>query len=518
MTNRATKFASTSSAAITPPPRPHVDDIAVDALAAQQKARLAEKRDQGFNGWDDPRRCSVEKLAMLMAQSMCKGKVVDVANFAAMLHSRGAAPELIGEHAMRSLLRGAREHRASVASQLRAIIADDSYAFAFQTMAQYRTALLKTFDSVATTEEPTPQACAHCGGSGRQEDVFEQASAARCHINLEGLAAKLLAPRAIVRDEEGYLVHPDLPAADEGTRYDLLLEAFGLETAFVSMETDCKDEALLDRYFGDGDSDCSGWTPTPPAGDGWTLLEIYPTEDGPYAMFARRKPAQRPLTRRQRRDAARQADPLRDAVDAMVRMLEDGEWAEHVATTTGKGDALAHRLETAITDLHNQMCDTAEQAATGAQKLTDERVFEIAEQYGWTRKGDAGQWIVCHTNAAANLPALIRAILAQSAPSALSAAARDVLAERQRQIEVEGWTPEHDDQHDMGQLGSAAGCYAMFTLAYPEGDPSPHWPWDKSWWKPSRDRRRNLEKAGALVIAEIERLDRAALAASKEGA
>lgn len=314
MTKRATQFASTSRAAITPPPRPHVDDIAVDALAAQQKARLAEKRDQGFNGWDDPRRCSVEKLSMLMAQSMCKGKVVDVANFAAMLHSRAAAPELVGEHAMRSLLRGAREHRASVASQLRAIIADDSYAFTFQTMAQYRTALLKTFDAVATTEEPTPQACAHCGGSGRQEDVFEQASAARCHINLEGLAAKLLAPRVIVRDEEGYLVHPDLPAADEGTRYDLLLGAFGLETAFVSMETDCKDEALLDRYFEDGDSDCSGWTPTPPAGEGWALLEIYPTEDGPYAMFARRKPAQRPLTRRQRRDAERQARQERESI------------------------------------------------------------------------------------------------------------------------------------------------------------------------------------------------------------
>jgi len=171
----APRLAYTDDSHIELAPRPHVDDIAVDTLAAQQKARMAEKRAQGFNGWDDPRRCSVEKLSMLMAQSMCKGKVVDVANFAAMLHSRGAAPELVGEHAMRSLLRGAREHRTSVASQLRVILADDSYAFTFQTMAQYRTALLKVFDTVATTEEPTPQACTHCGGSGRQEDVFEQA-------------------------------------------------------------------------------------------------------------------------------------------------------------------------------------------------------------------------------------------------------------------------------------------------------------------------------------------------------
>ncbi|WP_249125518.1 hypothetical protein [Pseudomonas aeruginosa] len=85
----------------------------------------------------------------------------------------------------------------------------------------------------------------------------------------------------------------------------------------------------------------------------------------------------------------------------------------------------------------------------------------------------------------------------------------DVQAERRRQIEAEGWTPEHDDEHDTGALASAAGCYAMFSLAYPAGDPSRFWPWDKSWWKPSPDGRRNMVKAGALILAEIERLDRA---------
>jgi len=38
----------------------------------------------------------------------------------------------------------------------------------------------------------------------------------------------------------------------------------------------------------------------------------------------------------------------------------------------------------------------------------------------------------------------------------LTAAARDVLAERQRQIAVEGWTPEHDDRHDPGELSGPA--------------------------------------------------------------
>lgn len=90
----------------------------------------------------------------------------------------------------------------------------------------------------------------------------------------------------------------------------------------------------------------------------------------------------------------------------------------------------------------------------------------------------------------------------------------DVLAERRRQVEKEGWTPEHDDEHDdehdTGTLATAAGCYAMHTLAYRAGDPPPAWPWDTTWWKPSPDRRRNLIKAGALILAEIERIDRAA--------
>lgn len=93
-------------------------------------------------------------------------------------------------------------------------------------------------------------------------------------------------------------------------------------------------------------------------------------------------------------------------------------------------------------------------------------------------------------------------------------AARDVLAERRRQVAAEGWTPEHDDSHESSALAAAAGCYAMYTLAYPAGDPPPDWPWDKSWWKPG-DERRNRVKAAALLLAEIERLDRALL--GKEG-
>lgn len=91
--------------------------------------------------------------------------------------------------------------------------------------------------------------------------------------------------------------------------------------------------------------------------------------------------------------------------------------------------------------------------------------------------------------------------------TAETAAARDVLAERRRQVDQEGWTPAHDDQYRDHELSCAAGCYAMHTLAYPAGNPPPAWPWAADWWKPTTHRR-NLVKAGALIQAAIERLDR----------
>ncbi len=65
-----------------------------------------------------------------------------------------------------------------------------------------------------------------------------------------------------------------------------MLAAFGIETFFRDMESDA-DEETVDRYFDDGRADCSTWTPTPPDSNGWRLLEIYDSEHGPYALFAR---------------------------------------------------------------------------------------------------------------------------------------------------------------------------------------------------------------------------------------
>ncbi|MGA7524100.1 MAG: hypothetical protein WBW84_16730 [Acidobacteriaceae bacterium] len=93
----------------------------------------------------------------------------------------------------------------------------------------------------------------------------------------------------------------------------------------------------------------------------------------------------------------------------------------------------------------------------------------------------------------------------------------DVITERRRQIEAENWAPAHDDEHTDGQLAMAAACYAVAAAWQADGSEPrptrettgmPEWPWDEEWWKP-KDARRNLVRAAALLLAEIERVDRA---------
>lgn len=85
-----------------------------------------------------------------------------------------------------------------------------------------------------------------------------------------------------------------------------------------------------------------------------------------------------------------------------------------------------------------------------------------------------------------------------------------IAAERQRQIEVEGYTSEHDAQH-AGDLARAAACYALPSYRRVGGSVPAGWPWGAADWKPTPDDRvRELAKAGALIVAEIERLQRQA--------
>ena len=85
----------------------------------------------------------------------------------------------------------------------------------------------------------------------------------------------------------------------------------------------------------------------------------------------------------------------------------------------------------------------------------------------------------------------------------------EIHLERQRQLDVEGFTSESDDRYN-GDLAIAGAAYA-FHAGLNDGMASPPswWPWSNKWWKP-KSRRQDLIRAAALIAAEIERLDRIA--------
>lgn len=134
-------------------------------------------------------------------------------------------------------------------------------------------------------------------------------------------------------------------------------------------------------------------------------------------------------------------------------------------------------------------------------------------------QAQSSKWLEAY-HKAVSIGARYEERIAELESRTVTAAAADVLAERQRQVTAEGWSPKHDDQYKNTELAFAASCYAFHSAAASwdlEDDGIPYdshpipkqWPWDPSWWRPT-DARRDLVKAGALILAEIERLDRAA--------
>ena len=88
-----------------------------------------------------------------------------------------------------------------------------------------------------------------------------------------------------------------------------------------------------------------------------------------------------------------------------------------------------------------------------------------------------------------------------------------IAKERSRQVEEEGWTPAHDEQHNNEELTRAAVCYLLDYIRGDKGAFPDHpsyaeqWPWEEQDWKPTpSDHIRQLTKAGALIAAEIDRL------------
>lgn len=104
---------------------------------------------------------------------------------------------------------------------------------------------------------------------------------------------------------------------------------------------------------------------------------------------------------------------------------------------------------------------------------------------------------------------------------ATTRAIHDIEAEVRRQRTDEGWTEEHDDAHEFGELSQAGACYALHAslqawrmhdadIPYADENTPEYWPveWESDAWKP-KNPRKDLVRAAALIVAEIERLDRA---------
>lgn len=111
-----------------------------------------------------------------------------------------------------------------------------------------------------------------------------------------------------------------------------------------------------------------------------------------------------------------------------------------------------------------------------------------------------------------------QAAKAQAVPEGF--AIKDVINERQRQINQEFYSTENDDEYKQNELLRAAVCYAENVVrrgwvfdsnfgpdVYQEEEVPDLWPWDLDFWKP-KNPRRDLVRAAALIIAEIERIDR----------
>jgi hypothetical protein len=254
------------------------------------------------------------------------------------------------------------------------------------------------------------------------------------------------------------------------------------------------------------DAALAAFGPAPPATDA--------PEDGQSLQDAMREYVGTPI-RRIPKDAtppagggdAELADTL-DAIadDTRVHSL-NGE--QHGALRASA--ALIRRLASASPVAAGGGDDSQDSDLLGGE-LTPERIEAIAAAVNaaWSKRGLFVRQNRCQAAAHA-----LRRLA--SSPARVGDGVSLIAAERQRQVSVEGWTPEHDAAHVDRDLAVAAACYARFASLSDIRRNSPgsiervlqDWPWDEAWFKPS-DRIRDLTKAGALIAAEIDRLQRAA--------
>ena len=108
--------------------------------------------------------------------------------------------------------------------------------------------------------------------------------------------ARMLDGQPLARDKYGIGYHPALPDFDESVKCAELFAALGIELTCCMAENEMESdayEAMTENGLTDEGDNYNAWTPKCPDGDGWSLVAVFDTEDGPACWWMRDKPFER---------------------------------------------------------------------------------------------------------------------------------------------------------------------------------------------------------------------------------
>jgi hypothetical protein len=178
-----------------------------------------------------------------------------------------------------------------------------------------------------------------------------------------------------------------------------------------------------------------------------------------------------------------------------------GSWPEEFEITDIRDFAKSMRY---------QLIREEEDGTMPVHRMFDKAALGVLEQ------GDPGVDEGSAENGLKTAKAFIKQLELQARPEGAPAPAEhhwfskafiDVGAERRRQIEVEGYSYDHDDQYRQGELERAGAAYALYSCRPGFWFVNDIWAFSRRFWKP-RSHRENLVRAAAFLIAAIETIDR----------
>ena len=361
--------------------------------------------------------------------------------------------------------------------------------------------------------------------------------------------------------------HPDAPMWADGREVSLrplfLAQGFDL----VVVEGEFSDDGIGSGVYSAA-HELHDWNPEAP-GEGWRIAWLGETEDGlaawfvrPLAIAAMNRPTAAPtLADAQPGGRVRLGGApwpeidviLADAYSAGAEGLPFEGIARRAAVRKaiaalsaqpspgGQGDSRSERAATFLRQhltylrssprqgLRPRWCDVYEALEVAIEALAARQpVGEVIEYQtnhvngGWA-KCDKSHYDDGKAYEAAyprQRESLYRTLVVGDA--ALPAQAVDlgtgikaIASERERQLCIEGFSRDSDEQYREGELARAATAYVQLAAMdlqvgsrkhIASQEPPFFWPWAQEWWKPV-DARRDLVRAGALIAAQIDLID-----------